>query len=169
MRRIITAAVAATITLSLPSCGVFTSEAYRERNPLTPEQAKAQVVDAAKEIVSITDLKVDKAWVELASCNDQGEAPFRGTVVIHYQPASSAAEDRAITDSIVGRLTAAGWSSDAGFHSYAPALHKDGVSVLVYGQGPGQHGSLMDIRGECRDVTSTKETSGDSEQIDLGR
>jgi hypothetical protein len=43
-------------------------------NPLTPEQSKAQVIDAANEIVSTLKLPVIEPAFWRASCNDQGES-----------------------------------------------------------------------------------------------
>lgn len=48
-------------------------------DPITPGQSKARVVDAAESIVGILDLPVESAIFWRSSCNDQGEAPFRGS------------------------------------------------------------------------------------------
>ena len=58
-------------------------------NPLTPEQSKAQVIDAAQGIVGALKLQVIEPAFWHASCNDQGEAPFRGQMTIGYPRAAS--------------------------------------------------------------------------------
>lgn len=139
------------------------------RTPFTPEQAKAQVVDAAKEIVSVTNLPVvkGKSWVYLDSCNDQGEAPFRGTAVIWYSLASSAQAAQSDTAAFLQALEKAGWTVLPPNYQGRPTItaQKDGVTVRFEVQGTGTAARGITVRGECRDVTTTKETRPDGEQI----
>ena len=142
------------------------------RTPFTPEQAKAQVVDAAKEIVSVTNLPVvkGKSWVYLDSCNDQGEAPFRGTAVIWYSLAPSRQAAQADTAAFLQALEKAGWTVLPPNYQGRPTItaQKDGVTVRFEVQGTPSEGTAargITVRGECRDVTTTKETRPDGEPI----
>jgi hypothetical protein len=92
--------------------GVMNPYELGMRNPLTPEQAKAQVVDAAEEIVSVAGVPVmkDEATVYLDSCNDQGEAPFRGLASIWYPLAPSGEDAKNDTAAFLRALEGAGWT-----------------------------------------------------------
>ena len=138
------------------------------RTPFTPEQAKAQVVDAAKEIVSVTNLPVVKgeSVVYLDSCNDQGEAPFRGTAVIWYSLAPSRQAAQADTAAFLQALEKAGWTVRPNEYGGPPmSAEKNGVTADFHVQGQGTAARGITVRGECRDVTTTKETRPDGEQI----
>jgi hypothetical protein len=139
------------------------------RTPFTPEQAKAQVIDAAKEIVSVTNLPVVKgeSVVYLNSCNDQGEAPFRGTAVIWYSLASSAQAAQNDTATFLRTLEGAGWTVLPPNYPGRPTItaQKDGVTVRFEVQGVGEEARIITVEGECRDVTTTKETRPEGEPI----
>lgn len=49
-------------------------------HPLTDDQAMAQVVEPAKQIVAAADLQAVRAGFSFTSCNDQGDPPYQGTV-----------------------------------------------------------------------------------------
>jgi hypothetical protein len=128
------------------------------RTPFTPEQAKAQVVDAANEIVSVTNLPIvkGKSRVYLDSCNDQGEAPFRGSATIWYSLAPSRQAAQADTAAFLQALEYGGPPMSA---------EKNGVTADFHVQGQGTAARGITVRGECRDVTTTKETRPDGEPI----
>jgi hypothetical protein len=136
-------------------------------NPITPEQSKAQVIDAAKEIVGILDLQVIKPAFWRASCNDQGEAPFRGQMTIGYPLAPSFEASDAEVAQMVQRLQSAGWTTDSDVHSHGTVLKKNGVQAVFYPQNAATPTNGIDLYGECRDVTTTKETKGTTEDVNL--
>jgi hypothetical protein len=138
------------------------------RTPFTPEQAKAQVVDAANEIVSVTNLPIvkGKSRVYLDSCNDQGEAPFRGTAVIWYSLAPSLQAAQSDTAAFLQALEKAGWTVLPPNYQGRPTItaQKDGVTVRFEVQGTPSQGTAargITVRGECRDVTTTKKNRPD--------
>lgn len=45
-------------------------------HPLTDDQAMAQVVEPAKQIVAAADLQAVRAGFSFTSCNDQGDPPY---------------------------------------------------------------------------------------------
>lgn len=137
------------------------------RTPFTPEQAKAQVVDAAKEIVSVTNLPIvkGKSRVYLDSCNDQGEAPFRGTAVIWYSLAPSLQAAQSDTAAFLQALEKAGWTVRPNEYGGPPmSAEKNGVTADFEVQGTPSQGTAargITVRGECRDVTTTKKNRPD--------
>lgn len=138
-------------------------------NPMSPEQSRAQVVDAAKEIVSILELPVVSAHFWRSSCNDQGDPPFQGGVRIWYPLAPNSEASDAQVAGWVRVLRTKGWATPGpDYHTHATALIKNGVSVTFDRQGVGRKNNGIELLGECRDVTTTKQTAGVSEDIELG-
>lgn len=137
-------------------------------NPLTPAQSKAQVVDAAREIVSTLGLKVTEAWFWHSSCNDDGVAPFRGEVRISYPPAPSFEQSDAEVGKMIQHLRSTGWKGDPDFHTHGSMLRKDNIVVVFDPQNASTPNRTIELHGECRDVTTTKETKGPTEAIAFG-
>jgi hypothetical protein len=137
------------------------------QNPLTPEQSKAQVVDAAKDVVGTLGLQVVEAVFWHSSCNDQGEAPFRGQVRIDYPPAPSFGESGKEIEQMAQRLEDSGWSTDSEFKSQGTVLKKNNVVAVLGPQNASVPTRDIQLYGECRDMTTAK---GDTqtEKVTLG-
>ena len=129
-------------------------------NPMTPDESRSQVLDAARQVVSTLGLDVVDAWFWHSACNSRGEPPFRGQMRIGYPLATSprAAGEQIAT--MVGLLRQAGWSADPNFHSHSPALRKNNVIVVLRPQDPGASTRGLEVIGECRDVTTTIDGRG---------
>jgi hypothetical protein len=89
-------------------------------NPMTPDQSKAQVLDAARDIVGTLHVKIVNATFYRSSCNNQHEAPFRGVVSIDYPPAASFEESDAEVATMTQRVQSTGWTGDTEFSSTRP-------------------------------------------------
>jgi hypothetical protein len=142
-------------------------EAASVRNPLTPEQSKAQVVDAARDIIRALNLHVVEASFVHSSCNDQGDPPFRGEIVIAYPLAPSFEAAESENSEMVQRLQSLGWTGDPALHSHGPVLKKNSVVVAFDRQAVDDTTRGIEVRGECRDVTTTKQTRGSVEDVNL--
>ena len=136
-------------------------------NPMTAEQSKAQVVDAARDIVGTLDLQVVEAFFWHSSCNDQGEAPFRGQVRIAYPPAPSFEESGAEIARMAERLQADGWQPDAEFKSHGTVLQKNDVVAVLGPQNASNPNRDIQLFGECRD-TSTAKGGNQTEEVNFG-
>ncbi len=123
---------------------------------LTPEESKAQVIDAAKDIVATLDLEVVEAFFWHASCNDQGEPPFRGRVRIAYPNAANFEESEREIAEMIERLRADGWDTAQDFHTHGSALQKNHVIADLGGQNVSTRNRNIHVLGECRDVTTPK-------------
>lgn len=143
------------------------SDADKVSNPLSPEQSKTQVMDAAHDIVSTLNLSVVEAAFWHASCNDQGDPPFRGQIRIAYPPASSFAESDAQIARMVQQLRGAGWTPDPDFHTHGTALTKGSVVAVFGPQNVSDPNRDIQLYGECRDTTTTKDTKGPVEPVSL--
>lgn len=136
-------------------------------NPMSPEQSKAQVIDAAKDIVGTIDLTVVDASFWHGSCNDQGDAPFQGQMRIAHPLAATLEAADAEDAQIIQRLRANGWTTDSAFNTHGTAIKKNGVTAVFRPQNSAITTRGIDLYGECRDVTTTKQTSGGTEHVDL--
>jgi len=52
--------------------------------PLSDDAAKAQVVDAAKQVVSVAQLRGVSAGCDFDSCNDQGDPPYMDSLQVVF-------------------------------------------------------------------------------------
>ena len=155
MRIWVLTAATAVVAALVSGCDVLDSK-NDVPNPMTPEQSKAQVVDAAKEIVGALDLEVVEAFFWHSSCNDQGEAPFRGQMRIAYPPAASLEESEVEVTKMAQRLESDGWSRDSDFRSHGTVLQKNNVVAVLGPQNVSNPNRDIQVFGECRDMTTTK-------------
>ncbi len=130
------------------------------RDPLTPDQAKAQVIDAAREVTALLGIRVVGAWGGLESCNDQNEAPFSGSAAVHYPLAPGREEARAQTAEFLNTLQAAGWTLEADRLTPPREVRKNGVRVIFEAQGASNVARVITLLGECRDITTTNPSWG---------
>ena len=139
-------------------------------NPITPEQSRTQVVDAAREIVETLGLQaIEPAYFWHSSCNDQGDPPFRGEMRIPYPLAASFEASDAEVAQMIQRLQTKGWTTDPDANTHGNAVTKNAVSAIFYPQNAADATRSIHLSGECRDVTTTKDTKGDVEDVDLSR
>jgi hypothetical protein len=162
IKRSVSVAVAVIAAAVVTGCGVFMNEVSQVRNPLSPEQAKAQVIEAARDLKAVLGIAITDASVFLESCNDQGEAPFRSRGAVGYPLARSREEALAQTAGFLRALEGAGWTIlPADYKGMPPYVaEKDGVRVIFEAQGSGNLGRVITLLGECRDITTTKPPGG---------
>lgn len=134
---------------------------------MTPEQSKAQVVDAATDVNRAIAEPIASANFSRSSCNDQGEAPFRGIVTISYRPPTDPAAASAAFDQMGQRLQSAGWTSDSEFKSHGTTLKKNAVDAVLSPADASVAVVVITLYGECRDMTTTKAEAGNDEDISV--
>src|SRR6201988_4672334 len=98
---------------------------------MPPSQARTQVVDAARDIVQALHADVTEATFSYESCNDQGEAPFRGVVALSFWMPGAPHNQAADPQTVIEGLVAGGWSPDSDFVSHGPTLRKNGVNIIL--------------------------------------
>jgi len=136
-------------------------------NPITPNRSKAQVIEAAKEIVRTLGIQPIEPAFWRESCNDQGDAPFRGQMRIGYPLAANFEASAADVTQMVQQLKSHGWTTNTDFKSHGTTLTKDGVVAVLGPQAVGDSTRSVELFGECRDVTTSKQTAGSPEIVDL--
>jgi hypothetical protein len=124
-------------------------------------------MDAARAIVGDLKLEaIDPAFWH-ASCNDQGEAPFRGQMSIGYPQAASFEASDAEVAQMVQRLKRIDWTGDPNFKSHRTVVKKNNVVAVLVPQNASDSTRSIELYGECRDVTTTKDTRGNAETVTL--
>jgi hypothetical protein len=151
----------------LAACDTVNSMANGS-NPITPEQSKTQVVDAATDVSRAMAEPVGSDTFSRSSCNDQGEAPSRGVVTNSYRPPTDPTAAATAFDQMTQRLESAGWAADSDFKTHATALKKHGVAAVLSPADASVALVLVTLYGECRDMTTTKAQAGVGEDITLG-
>lgn len=121
-------------------------------HPLNDDQAMAQVVEPAKQIVAVADLQAVSGEFSFASCNDQGDPPYQGTVTLHFLIHGD-------PDAYFGRvrdaMLAHGWKPGAppGQVLHGTTPNKNGVTANI-GFFPSDHSyGEINLYGECRHTT----------------
>lgn len=161
---------AVTITLAavlLAGCDTVNSLANGVTNPMTPEQSRRQVVDAATEVSRLIAKPIESAYFWHESCSDGDQGPFRGVVRISYQPPVDPHAAAAAFDDMTQRLRSGGWATDSDFISHATTLKKDGVDASLSPADASVPLASVELYGECRDTTTTKATKGDTTTLYL--
>jgi hypothetical protein len=163
-----TAAAAVSIGLTLSGCGEVV------RHPISPLQARSQVVDAARDIIGALGGQVTEATFSYESCKVQGEAPFRGVVDLSFWMPDVPHNEPADPQTVIRGLVADGWSTNSGFVSHGTTLQKNGLNtILTIAPHPAASIDLVrhvevKVDGECRD-TSDHRTDGSTAPVDISK
>lgn len=163
-RRAVTLVAAATL---LAGCDTVNSLANGVTNPMTPEQSRRQVVDAATDVSRLIAKPIVSAYFWHESCSDGDQGPFRGAARISYQPPAEPHAAAAAFDDMTQRLRRGGWAADSDFKSHALTLKKGGVNASLSPADASVPLASVMLYGECRDTTTTKATKGDIETLQL--
>ncbi|MFA1706053.1 hypothetical protein ACDT10_24490 [Mycobacterium intracellulare] len=152
--------VASMLAIAVSSCSTIRNVSEGVTNPMTPDQSKSQVINAAREIATTLGLKNVSGNFKRESCNDQAVAPFRGRVVLDYAHAPTLEASQAEIQQMVTTLKQHGWQAPGDFHTHAPALSKQGTTAVFDPYSPVQNaGGSITIYGECRDMTTKENTN----------
>ncbi|ETW26797.1 hypothetical protein MGAST_00005, partial [Mycobacterium gastri 'Wayne'] len=123
--------IAVVLSTALGGCSLMFPHRHdsgHSANPLSDEQAEAQVVDAAKQISQLVSLPDVYGGFAFQSCNDQGVPPYRGAVEMSFRlplddrkgyPAE--VDPDAFFDQIAATMVAHGWADGP-----PPGLHPNG-------------------------------------------
>jgi len=128
--------------------------------PLSDEQAREQVLDAAREIVAVGELTSATGTYALTSCSADDEPPYQGAVYLNFD-IPRIAETQAFFRDIAQAMTARGWAEgmQPNRHPEGRVLTRDGL-VAVYHRDADQPGrGTLQIHGECRNVTDHRADS----------
>jgi hypothetical protein len=157
-------AVVIVLSIALGGCSLMFPHRHdidHVANPLSDDQAEAQVVDAAKQIAQLVTLPDMYGGFAFESCNDQGDPPYRGVVEMSFKlpvddrkgyPAE--VDPDAFFNQVAATMVAHGWTDGPppGLHPNGRVINKDGV-MAVMSWGPNAGWSRIQLYGECRNMT----------------
>jgi hypothetical protein len=146
-------AAAAATCLVISGCG-----AEVVGNPIAPQDARAEVIGAARDITTILHADVTEARFRYESCNDQGDPPFKGVVRMSFWILGHPHNQPVDSQEVIKPLEAQGWSADSDFVSHSPTLRKNNINIIltvVPAPRPGKQlvsHVAVEVDGECRDT-----------------
>ncbi|OBA95224.1 hypothetical protein A5668_08400 [Mycolicibacterium fortuitum] len=126
-------------------------------DPMSPQQARSQVIDAGKELVRDLGLRGNliETTFTYESCTDDNKGPFRGKLsMVFWMPGADRSTSLAPT-TLITPLQQHGWQGDPDFHSHSTAtLQKNDVKAEVdfmYVVPLDSHARIT-LYGQCRDT-----------------
>lgn len=142
-------------------------------NPISPEDARRQVVDVSRQVIADLGAEIAEAKFGYSSCNDYGTPPFRANSRLKLWMPGADRTREVSPESVLGRLRQRGWQTDPDFHSHAPTFKRDDVDVSVTvipppqpGQPPTAH-VMIEVLGECRDTFDHRDDKTDRLSTDI--
>jgi hypothetical protein len=124
--------------------------------PLTDTQAMAQVMRPAREITTTAQLQAATGGYLLMSCTDLHHPPYQGAVFMNFQLPSAGKNDMLLYfRKIADALVANGWTEGLppNQHLLGHTLTKHGVTAIFYPNPDRASFGIMQLYGECRDMT----------------
>jgi hypothetical protein len=131
-------------------------------NPMTDDQSENQVVEPAKQIVTMARLQKPTAGYLLMSCKNRDDPPYQGAIYMNFSLPAEAREDNYFRN-IAATMTAHSWREGLppNQHLYGITLHKDGVTAIIYRNGDDANMGIMRLYGECRNMNDHRnDTTG---------
>lgn len=123
-------------------------------HPLTDDETKQQSVSAARQFIKDSHLKTIEATYLLMSCRTEDEPPYQGTVYVDFDMPTVTEAPRFLPD-LARTMTARGWTAglDPNQHPGGQIMTNNGVTALIYRNPDVRGRGVLQIYGECRDVT----------------
>ncbi|BBX30385.1 hypothetical protein GCM10009632_56620 [Mycolicibacterium alvei] len=127
-------------------------------HPISPEEARRQVVDVSRQITSDLGGEVAEAKFGYQSCGINGTPPFQGHANLGLWMPGADRSREVTADSVLDRLRRHGWKTNPDYHSHAAAFTRDGLDVMVWVIPPPEPGEppiahvAIDVYTECRDT-----------------
>ncbi|WP_083184876.1 hypothetical protein [Mycobacterium malmoense] len=122
-------------------------------SPLSDDQSKAQVVQAARSVAATTSLRTSSAGYALMSCKNRDDPPYQGAIYLTFSLPAAAAADTYFPR-IAATLAEHGWAEGLrpNNHAFAATLTKDAVTVIVYRHDDDPRLGVLRVYGQCRNV-----------------
>jgi hypothetical protein len=120
--------------------------------PLTDAQAAGQVVDSAKQIVTVARLQEAAGGYSFVSCRNANEPPYQVAVYMSFLlPDTNSVK---YLGDVAAAMVAHGWTQapSMGEH-FGRKLTKDGVTSIFYRNPNDPNFATMHLYGECRTTT----------------
>ncbi|HZU46078.1 MAG TPA: hypothetical protein VFA16_02295 [Mycobacterium sp.] len=156
--------IAAALAISLLLGGAFVSIGRLHSSPsdyldhpdhaVTDDQSKAEVVEPAKEIVTIGRLQKAAAGYMLMSCRNEHDPPYQGAIYLTFTVPADVRTDRYF-QGIAAAMSAQGWHEglEPTQRVYGKTLYKDGVTAIIYRDSDYPTLGVARLYGQCRNVS----------------
>jgi hypothetical protein len=120
----------------------------------TDAQTQNEVVEQAKDIVTIAALQQPTAAYLLMSCKDRDSPPYQGAVYLDFQLPPDVSADQYF-QTVAAALVAHGWREGMppNQHMFGRNLSKDGVNALLYPDRDSTTHGVGRIYGQCHDMS----------------
>ena len=124
------------------------------RNPITDAQAEEQVIVSAQQLVRAGGLRAASGTYILVSCAPDNAPPYQGSAYLNFDT-PTITETPAYFRAIARSLTKQGWTEGVapGRHPGGHTLVKDGVTAVYYRHPDIPRRGVLQVYGECRDMT----------------
>jgi hypothetical protein len=122
--------------------------------PLSDDQAQRQVVGSAREFVTAARLRNANGTYILVSCTESNGPPYQGTGYVTFD-VPSITRTPAYFREIVRLMAGIGWAEGLppNHHPGGKLLTKQGVSAFVYRSPDLTDRGVLQLYGECRNMT----------------
>lgn len=123
-------------------------------HPLTDDETKQQAVSAARQFITDGRLKAVEATYLLMSCRTEDEPPYQGSVYVDFDIPPVTVAPRYLPD-LVKAMASRGWTPglDPNQHPGGQIMTNNGVTALVYRNPDVRGRGVLQVYGECRNVT----------------
>jgi hypothetical protein len=127
------------------------ADAAGDRGGLTDAQAAAQVVDSAKQIVRVAQLREVTGGYAFVSCRNASEPPYQVALYMNF-PIPQGDSVKYLHD-VATAMTANGWSiAPSTAEHFGYKLTRDGVTSIFHRNPNDANFGNMRLYGECRIV-----------------
>ncbi len=164
------ALIAAALTASLLLSGAFlavdrlhTTPADvldHPANPVNDDQSQAQVVESARQIVTLTGLQTASAGYTLMSCKNRDEPPYQGAIYLTFALPATARPD-VYFPTVAATLATHGWTRGLppNDHAFAESLTRGDVTMIAYLQSEEPGLGVLRVYGQCRNMNDHRSDS----------
>jgi hypothetical protein len=118
---------------------------------LTDDQAAAQVVDSARQIVAVAQLRDVTGGYAFVSCENEDDPPYQAALYMNFR--LSRANSAKYLREVAAAMVAHGWTDAPSMSKhFGEKLTKDGVTSIFYRNVNDADFATMRLYGECRNT-----------------
>lgn len=125
-------------------------------HPLTDDEAAAQVVASAEEVVAVAGLREATGAYTFVSCHNETDPPYQAAVYMNFHmPQNNWVK---YLHDVASAMTSHGWTaSPAMGEHFGHKLTKDGVTSIFHRNVNDADFATMRIYGECRNTADHRD------------
>jgi hypothetical protein len=141
-----------TFLVLVTSCAASKDPALDVEGPaLTDEQAAAQVVDSARQIVTVARLRNVTGGYAFLSCKNESDPPYQAALYMNFRLPQT--DSATYLREVAADMVAHGWTdAPAMSKHFGEKLTKDGVTSILYRNVNDADFATMRLYGECRNT-----------------